>query len=210
MKQASPSAFRALLGGGLFLFLSNLASAEPASALPEEARAFYAALPASEGSTHIHRTKEVGGNGGIPFEEVCPDGGVLIGFEVWEGDYSTHLVLRGIRPIFRTAAGRVVGNLHGEKSDQEPIVIEANEGYAVANLDIRGGDRVDGFKASLWHYDSYDGRLHSGDAYKLEWVGGHGGVEFHRLIPAPGRIVVGITGASGNQVDRLGLLYANP
>lgn len=126
-----------------------------------------------------------------------------MGFEVWEDTYGPHLVVGGLRPLFHTASGRAWGNLHGRRRGQGPFFIEAKAGYVVADLDIRGGDRVDGFSVLF----RKEGNPRSPEAYRGGWIGGKGGVEHRHLLPRR-RAVVGLAGASGDQLDRLGLLYS--
>ena len=147
-------------------------------------------------------TPEIGGTGGVPFVERGTPGASLVGFEVWEDMYGPHRVVSGLRPLFRTASGRAWGHLHGRRCGQGPFLIEARKGYAVADLDIRGGDRVDGFSV-LFRREGGPARSES---YRSGWVGGRGGGEHSRLLP--GGAVVGLCGASGDQMDRLGLLLS--
>jgi len=167
---------------------------------------FYASLAAAANKAATENTKKVGGKGGGQFFEVVPEGAILVGFDVWKGDWSGHLSIRGIRPIFQTSHGRVPGKVHGRQSG-DPIRVEAKEGYAVAAIEARGGDRLDGFQVLYWKIHATDVSLDAEGSSKSEWVGGGGGRKALHPLTSNGNAVIGITGASGEDVDRLGLVY---
>jgi hypothetical protein len=121
--------------------------------------------------------------------------------------HSASSLIRGLRPIFQTANGRIRGSSHGYTPDQPGKIVEAKEGYAVAALEIRGGERLDGFQLLFWKIRPSMGRLDAEGAYKSDWVGGHGGGKARNALSSDGRAVLGIYGASGADMDRLGLIY---
>jgi hypothetical protein len=154
-------------------------------------------------------TKKSGGHGGGNFAEARPEGGLLVGFEVWKGDWSGHMIIRGIRPIFQLATGRVKGESHGTTHGLPHLTVEAKDGYAVAGLEPRGGDRLDGFQVLYWKIQPSMQRLDAECAYKSDWVGGGGGGKSKHPLSSDARPVIGIFGASGADMDRLGLIYAD-
>lgn len=169
-------------------------------------RRFYSALATAAQNVTTENTKKIGGGGGGRFFEVSPEGGILVGFDVWTGDWSGHKIIRGIRPIFQTARGRVPGQRHGV-ANGNPVRVEAKEGYAVAAIEARGGDRLDGFEILYWKIHPSDINLDAEGSYKSEWIGGGGGHRFRHPLTSNGNPVIGIAGASGEDVDRLGLVY---
>jgi hypothetical protein len=168
---------------------------------------FYTALARGAASTDLEKTKKSGGSGGGAFAEVRPEGAYLVGFDVWEGDWSGHRIIRGMRAIFQTATGRIRGSGHGHTSGHPSKVVEANEGYAVAAMEVRGGDRLDGFQLLFWKIRPAMWRLDADASYRSDWIGGSGGGKARNALSSDGRPVLGIFGASGSDMDRLGLIY---
>ena len=130
----------------------------------------------------------------------------MVGLEAWEGDWAGHRIIRGLRPVFQTAAGRVRGQMQGTATGQAKVA-EAREGYAVPALEVRGGDRLDGFQILFWKIRPSMGRLDAEGTYKSEWIGGGGGGKARHALGSDGRLVLGIYGASGSDIDKLGLIY---
>jgi len=180
----------------------------PPRVLSNIEKRFYAALAEAAARSDREETKKSGGHGGGEFTEVRPEGGLLVGFEVWRGNYAGHLVIRGIRPIFQTAAGRLKGKGHGNVKGEPGVTVEAKEGYAVAAIEARGGDRLDGFEVLFWKIPPSMWRLNAEGSYKSEWIGGKGGGKSRHPLGSNGQPVLGIFGASGAEVDRMGLIYA--
>lgn len=181
--------------------------AVPSRPLSKIDREFYSTLATDAREVVPEQTRKVGAMGGDAFAEVYPDGGLLVGFDVWLGDYGSHRIIGGIRPVFETAGGRARGQSHGTTNGNPDVVIEAKEGYAVAGLDARGGDRLDGFKVLFWKIHELDVSMDAEGSYQSAWVGGQGGSKPHPLS-SNGQPVLGISGGSGVAVDRLGLIYA--
>lgn len=197
---------RIWLAGICLAVISGTAMSQQPSPGDAIQKRFYAALAEAAGKANTENTRKVGGKGGGDFIEVMPEGAILVGFEAWKGDYYGHLIIRGIRPIFQTAHGRVQGKRHG--SDYGiPMRVEAKEGYAVAAIEARGGDRLDGFQVLYWKIHPVDATLDAEGSYKSEWVGGGGGRKARHPLTSNGNAVIGISGASGDDVDRLGLVY---
>ena len=186
--------------------VSRVASAQQPSTGNVIPPRFYEALAAAATKAGAEYTKKVGGHGGTDFFEVSPEGAILVGFELWEGDYYGHRIIRGIRPIFQTAHGRVPGKVHGKQHGQ-PTKVEAKDGYAVAATEARGGDRLDGIQVLFWKIHGFDVSLDAEGSYKSDWIGGGGGRKALHPLSSNGSPVIGISGASGDDVDRVGLVY---
>lgn len=154
------------------------------------------------------KTEAAGGTGGTPFEQIAPDNGLLVGFDVWEGDYGCKLVIVGLRPIFQTPEGRIRGQLQGEENGRVKT-LEAREGYAVTGMDIRSGDRVDGFRLLYARVNTFSGRIEATGGSRSNYVGGQGGSKRKQPLSSGGKPVIGCHGGSGTQVDRIGLVYAD-
>lgn len=197
------------------VFLCGLESADgqqsrPAAPVLNNIEQRFYDILARAAAGDLEKTKKSGGSGGGKFRELRPEGGLLVGFETWHGDWNGHRIIRGIRPIFQTAAGRIRGAGHGNTPGDPHATVEAKEGYAVAAIKTHGGDRLDGFQVLFWKIRPSMARLDAEGAYKSEWVGGKGGGKSRHPLSSDGRPVIGIAGASGADIDRLGLIYAEP
>jgi hypothetical protein len=145
-----------------------------------------------------------GNKGGNEFDDVSPDGGVLVGFDIWQGSDRVKTGISGLCPIFETATGRVRGKQHGGNKG-EKVTIEAKPGYAVAGVEIKAADRVTGVSVYFMKYAPGNPTLSSEGAYNSNFVGEPG--KRSKKVFLSQKIVLGIHGASGWNLDRLGLLY---
>lgn len=177
-------------------------SSIPPTQLKPEQR-FHATLSAAQGSSP-GKTSTVGGPTGDEYLEMAPPGAVLVGFDVWTGNYRNSLVIRGICPIFQSGNERSRGSKYGTCSGA-PTTIEPKPGFAVGGIDAKGGVRVDGFQAIFMRINYFGFALASAGSYKSEWVGGKGGRE-SRLVPNE-KPIIGIFGGKGAEIDRIGLLF---
>lgn len=166
---------------------------------------FYAKMAEATQGPDVRRTATVGAPTGVEYAELPPAGGVLVGFDLWKGNFRRFLVVSGIRPIFQTATGRVRGKTYGSEGGNLTTV-EAKDGFAVAGIEVKGGERVDQLRVAFMKINYTGFNLDSVGAYKTEWIGGSGGGREQRLIPNQ-KPVVGIFGGSGRDLDRLGLIY---
>ena len=170
---------------------------------------YYSTLAAAAERVETEKTRQVGAKTGGAFHETYPGGAILVGFEVWQGDYSGHPIIHGLRPIFEIQTGRVRGKNHGSTHGQPTATIEAKPGYAVVPRSKHGaGDRLGRLPGAVFEDPpGFDIRLDAEGSYKSEWVGGHGGAKARHPLSSDGRPVIGILGGSGDDIDRLGLLY---
>ncbi len=85
---------------------------------------------------------------GDNYEDVAPDGGLLIGFDVGMGKWGNGDIVNSVRPIFRTAKGEVRGKQHGNHTG--PVVtVKAKEGYAVGAVTVRAVLMTDGLRVTF-------------------------------------------------------------
>jgi hypothetical protein len=153
----------------------------------------------------VGRTRTIGAPTGIEYADVKPEGGIIIGFDIWKGNYQKLLVVFGIQPIYLTPHGKVRGKRRGGQAGQATTV-EAHEGFAVGGIEAKGGDRVDQLRVIFMRINPVSFNLDPGTSYKSDWIGGKGGGRDHQLLPG-GKPVIGIYGGSGSELDRFGLLY---
>src|SRR4051794_13352466 len=90
----------------------------PAKPISSIEQRFFEMLARAAADENLKNTKKSGGGGGGAFMEIRPEGGYLVGLEVWEGDWAGHQIIRGIRGIFQTPSGRVRGANHGHTAGE--------------------------------------------------------------------------------------------
>ena len=154
----------------------------------------------------VKRSDTVGGQRGGPFEVTSEEPAVLVGFLYTASrHYAGHLTIKAVRPIFRGARGESMGDWCGVPRGKARRVY-AQDGYAVAGIVAKYGNRVDGMR--LIYMGVKDGRLNPDDTYRSEWIGGRRGSP-ETLCAANGHPVIGIYGRKGADLDALGFLQAD-
>ena len=154
----------------------------------------------------VKRSDTVGGQRGGPFEVTSEEPSVLIGFLYTASrHYAGHLTIKAVRPIFRGQNGESLGEWCGVPRGKARRVC-AEDGYAVAGIVAKYGNRVDGMR--LIYMRVKDGRLNPDDTYRSEWIGGRRGRP-ETLCAANGHPVIGIYGRKGADLDALGFLQAD-
>src|SRR5712671_4132171 len=68
----------------------------PAPAMSDIDQRFYAALADAAAYAELESTRKTGGHGGGSFTEIRPEGGILVGFDVWPGNWAGHRIIRGL------------------------------------------------------------------------------------------------------------------
>lgn len=138
------------------------------------------------------------------WQEVYPEGGVLVGFEVKKGAWFQFTVVKGVRPIYRTATGVQKGTAQGSGGKEQEAI--AKEGYAVGAVVVKLGAVLDRFQVVFMKIKPDGLTLDPADQYESDWLGGEGGVTTKELTTR-GRVAIGITGStSGDTVEALGLV----
>jgi hypothetical protein len=148
------------------------------------------------------------GSGKDAYEEVPEAGALLVGFELTYGKFGDSRTIKTVRPLFRTAGGRLMGTTHGVAS-ADIVRVEARPGYAVGAVTIKAGLGVDGM--SVTFMEIREGGLDPQRAYESAWLGGMGGGPPTKL-GGSGAPVVGIFGKTAEGPDStfngLGLVVA--
>jgi hypothetical protein len=137
------------------------------------------------------------------FEEVPPEGGLLIGFEVGLGNPND--VIHSLRPIFLTEKGEVLGQIHG-KPGERVVTVKAKKGYAVGGVSVSWHVLIDGIKITFMRVDKKF--LDADQSYQSENIGSIGGAfRTTTVIGGSGALVMGICGRSNGQFgNALGLV----
>jgi hypothetical protein len=131
-----------------------------------------------------------GSNTDTTFRDEAPSGGLLVGFDIWYGKFTTYDVIHGIRPLYLTAGEESLGQIHGKQTDRGVRVV-AKPGYAVGALDVKAGLGLDSITVTFMKIAGE--RLNPDDSYKSEKFGGPGG-NAHPLLGGDGTPVRGIIG----------------
>ncbi len=149
----------------------------------------------------IQQTKVVGGSfAKHDFQEVPPEGALLIGFDLGLGKFVNNDVIHYVRPIFLTALGEKKGTAFG-RLPLKVFTVKAKEGYAVGALTIRGGGGLDGLSLTFMKIDK-DG-LNKDVSYKSPWYGGLGGSVGE--VGGDGSPIIGICGRRSDDGKYSGL-----
>jgi hypothetical protein len=162
---------------------------------------------------HKYKVTRVAGGAFAPihFEDVPPEGAVLIGFEVGLGSFVGNAdIIDYLRPIYLTAEGEKLGTAYGRPTART-FTVKAKPGYAVGGMTIHGGGLLDGFAITFMKLDK-KGLTRDG-AYQSAWIGGPGGGE--EVAGGDGSFVVGICGRKmdereGHKPGGLGLVLLKP
>ncbi|MEI6071518.1 MAG: hypothetical protein WCS31_06980 [Verrucomicrobiae bacterium] len=148
--------------------------------------------------------------GGTPFKEIFPEGGILVGMDVWRGYYGNAEAVCGLSPIYQTASGRQRGQIYGNKTGPM-VTLEARDGYAVAGVRAGTETVVQSLQLQFQQIDYKTFNLTAIDPYKSDPVGGKskGNRANPTLILTGSKPIIGIIGSSGMCIDRIGLIYAD-
>jgi serine/threonine protein kinase len=82
------------------------------------------------------------------FEEVPPEGALLIGFEVGLGKFGANDVIHSIRAIYRNDKGELFGDVHGKPTDRV-VTVKAKPGYAVGTIRLNTHLLIDGMRITF-------------------------------------------------------------
>jgi serine/threonine protein kinase len=139
------------------------------------------------------------------FEEIPPDGAILIGFEITLGKFTTNDIIQSVRPIFWTEKGEFLGQTHGKPSDRM-VTVKAKKGYAVGAVSLITHLRIDGLKITFMKVDKK--WLDPDQSYQSEDIASIGGNFGNgRTIGGSGALVIGICGkGTPDFCDALGLV----
>lgn len=123
------------------------------------------------------------------FEEIPPEGALLIGFYYTtssNGQYPAYM-----QPIWLTSRGEKVGQAYGKPDPKAKVqLLKAKRGYAVGGVTIRGGGGFDAFELTFMKIDKKG--MKKDGMYQSEHVGGKGGGE--GKYGGDGSFIVGIHG----------------
>jgi hypothetical protein len=117
--------------------------------------------------------------------------GILIGFRIGLGKFTTNDVVEALRPIYRTKMGEKMGDWIGPKP-MKPITLKAKPGYVVGGFSAYRGLSIESLCLDFVKLEK--GRLQLNDTYKSAWVGDRWGFRQPESVAVQGYFFVGITG----------------
>ncbi len=151
----------------------------------------------------LQATTLFGGGGGSPFEARGPGGALLVGVRTTTIVWAGHEVVRSLEPAFLVDGKPAWGPVFGQPNGAVRETL-AKPGYAVGEMVVRVGHRVDGFQLVFYRIEGDD--LIPYDGYGSPWIGGEGGSPRRFVGLGGARPVAGIFGRSGADLDAIGLL----
>jgi hypothetical protein len=156
-------------------------------------------------ASDVEKTALFGGKGGGRFQHVPPEGGILTGIQYSEKNYAGHLIIGSLAPVYMTPQGEITGPTFGKPGGAVKKLM-AREGYAVAGIIPISGERLDGFSVIFMRVKDSEAALDPKSRYVSDHVGGKGGGKANAACGDDGRLVVGICGRAGGDVDSAGLI----
>jgi hypothetical protein len=157
------------------------------------------------------KSRVLGGVGnGTSFEDVAPDGSILVGLEVGLKKLGPEWLTQSVRPIYRYATGEEIkGPQRGkrvfeETATEKTVTVRAKPGYAIGALVIQSGHGIDGVQAVFMRVNG--SVLDPTDRYLSDSVG-RPGISPNKLNGG-GVPIVGIIGmTAGNRCSGFGVVY---
>ncbi len=156
-----------------------------------------------------------------PFDELPPQGAVLVGFDVGLGRFVNIEVVYALRALYLTDRGLIRTRSRGLFAERvlpddtvirskvlRTLRVQAPPEYAVGAVTLRTGLLINGFSLNYMKIDGQ--KLDPGQTGSSPWVGDRtGGSE--ATLDGHGRPIVGIFGTQDNQhVSSLGLRFMTP
>jgi hypothetical protein len=141
-------------------------------------------------------------NGPDRFREIAPVGSVLVGFNVAYVNAFGGTMIGGIQPVFRNGTAVSTGVAHGGSGRFGTSVV-AKPGFAVGGIRMRTGLILNGFEVVFMRLKG--DRLDPTESYTSAWLGDDKGGS-PGTVSSDGKVVVGIHGRSGKEVNSLGLI----
>jgi hypothetical protein len=172
---------------------------------PEDGDALAVARTAAKNRAYS-QTEVVGFPLHPAFEEIPPEGAVLIGFEVTLEKFAgANDVIHSLRPIFLTDKGELLGQVHGTPTNRV-VTIKAKPGYAVGAVTLLRHLRIDGIRVTFMRIDKKT--LDPDQSYQSEDIASIGGrFGEGKTLSGHGQLIIGICGKGDDQVcDALGLV----
>ena len=194
-----------LLVLGIVLAVRGLPKKESLVSTPPDSQSTPSA-PADAFEPEMVRTREAGSRAGTPFEVVKAPGTFLVGFAATTTRYANRWTVVGsIQPIFQSVNKSPIRSLVFGPRRGTPTVLMARDGYAVGDLFVSTGARVNSFKIVFMRIkgEVFDPT----DKYESAWLGEVANSPIR--LAGDGNPIVGIYGYEAESLCQLGLVQAN-
>ena len=141
-------------------------------------------------------TEQVGGRGGGPFVAMKAERPPVVGFRYAMGDWAGRECLRSFRPLYEKPA------------DAPPATSKdllAREGYVVGGVNA-SNDRTNVVAIQVVFVRYRDGKPDPSNHYESDWIGDPANAGPVHTLACNGRLVVGVYGRQGLNLDAVGLI----
>jgi hypothetical protein len=142
------------------------------------------------------------------FEDIPPEGALLVGLEIGVANFLQNDRIDYLRPIYLTEHGRKYGPGIGTRTDKM-VTLRARPGFAVSGITLRGGLWPDGLLLTFREVGKHG--LEKAGTYQSDWVGGHGGIRESK-VSGEGKFFIGIVGTKMKEgkPGNVGLVFFSP
>ena len=103
------------------------------------------------------------------YQELPPEGAVLVGLNCKVGKYGQYTVITAVQPIYATKLGRKFGAWRG-RADGQAVEILARDGYAVSDIGVGVGSCIDSIQVRFARVTRSG--LNLADSYESKRIGG--------------------------------------
>jgi hypothetical protein len=196
----------------------SLAAAAPAAPAPVamdpatafRMKSFFEKLQSNAASPHIAKNTLDKHDRGKDFKDLPTQGALLVGLVITRGDWFGAPLLKSVQPVYITADGEIQGDLHGG-TGSSPVTLHAKPGYAIGAIWITDEQFLWALKVTYMKIDPLNQSLIPSDSYDSEIVGDM--QKQPEKVPkkklgGDGVPVIGIFGASGDEMNALGVVQA--
>jgi hypothetical protein len=165
-----------------------------------------APLAAADAATRtLSRTTTAGSEGGEGFEDIpwgqCRLTGLRVTASAPAG--APEAAITSVQPIYCVGGDSMPTKIYGKESESAFRTV-AKSGYAIGGIVSEGGDRLSGLQIVFMRVR--EGKLDRNDFYVSDWIGARRGQQQEIRLGCDGKCVVGVFGASGRELKRLGLV----
>lgn len=154
--------------------------------------------PAAQNAPMLSTTKILGHAFGEEVQDLAPEGGVLIGFDVGLGKWmaGNNDIVVAIRPIYRSRSGTEVRGKQYGTDMSRTVQVKAKAGYAVGGVRGKWMGAINGFAVTFMKMQGKS--LDQKKSYDSDWIGSKGnGLDAE--LESNGALVVGIVVHENNK-----------
>jgi hypothetical protein len=152
-------------------------------------------------------SKNSGGNGGNAFEEIFPDGGILVGLRTSYMPRENDWCVRSIQAVYETPDGEYHSGITHGSPGREWAEDIAPAGYAVGQIEVISGELLDGLCMKFMHIGPNsleDDGIDNFNTYRGKQTNQNTAV----MLGNKGRPIIGLRGRAGDGIDAIGVVNA--